>query len=118
MIKMTFCVRKREDISHEAFYDYWLNQHGPLVTSHRETLRIHSYQQSHSCLPELGQQLLDHRGMPENYDGIAELWWESEADLMAALAQTEANQALLEDEARFIDHARSTIQLVQEHKIF
>lgn len=37
MIKLTFCVCRRDDISEEEFHDYWLNKHGPLVKSVAES---------------------------------------------------------------------------------
>ena len=33
MIKLVYCIRKRDDIESEAFYRYWLDEHGPLVKS-------------------------------------------------------------------------------------
>jgi len=32
MIKQVYVIRKRADVSEKEFYDYWLHQHGPLVT--------------------------------------------------------------------------------------
>ena len=120
MIKLVFCVRKRSDISHEEFYDYWLNQHGPLVRSHSEALNIRRYVQSHTTFVEAGEQIAAARGMQRGYDGIAELWLD---DLEAIQSSTNseagraANIALLKDEARFIDLEASTIFLTEEHTI-
>ena len=47
MIKLTFCLRRRPDLSREAFYDYWLNQHAPLVRRHQSALRMRRYIQLH-----------------------------------------------------------------------
>ena len=33
MIRITFLLRKKADLSLDAFQDYWLNEHGPLVAS-------------------------------------------------------------------------------------
>jgi len=51
---------------------------------------------------------------------VAELWWESRDDLEAALGTPEAQEAaraLLEDEERFIDLARSALWLGTERPI-
>jgi hypothetical protein len=57
------------------------------------------------------------RGGPGPFDGIAELWFDSEEALVAASSSPEGRGAgtrLLEDERRFIDHARSPLFLVSE----
>jgi uncharacterized protein (TIGR02118 family) len=121
MIKMVFCVRKRSDISAQEFYDYWLNQHGPLVKSLREPLGIKRYVQSHTGWNEAGEQVVGERGMLKGYDGLAELWWDNVETVMKT-SQSEAgraaNIALVKDEARFIDLAASTIFFTEEHVIF
>jgi len=118
MLKVIFSVKKRDDITSEKFHDYWKNTHAPLVASYRERLRIKRYVQSHTIQPELGQGLAQARGAQSCYDGVAELWWESLEDFVAVLEDQDANAALLNDEATFIDFERSSIQLAQEHEIF
>ena len=120
MIKLVFCLRRRDDVPAEEFHRYWLEEHGPLVARHAEALGIRRYQQVHQVLPELSTALGASRAAPEPFDGVAELWWE-DADALVAPGATEegraAAQALLEDEKRFIDHARSPIFLAEEHEI-
>ena len=120
MIKLVFCLRRRDDVSEEEFHRYWLEEHGPLVRKHAEALGIRRYQQVHQVLPEFSRALGAGRGAPEAFDGVAEPWWD-DADALAAPGQTEAGRAagaaLLEDEKRFIDHARSPIFLAEEHEI-
>jgi hypothetical protein len=60
------------------------------------------------------------RGAPEPYDGVAELWWESEEALRAARGPEarEAGRLLLEDEAKFIDLANSPLWFNHEHVIY
>ena len=60
------------------------------------------------------------RGGPQEYDGVAELWWESIEEFQAATASeagVEAGRALLEDERRFIDLEHSPIWLSKEHEV-
>ena len=57
--------------------------------------------------------------LPE-YDGVAEVWFESEEDLMEAMSSPAGQRlsaALLEDEGNFIDHSKSTAFLVREHEL-
>ena len=119
MIKMVFCVRKRETVSDEGFYDYWLNKHGPLVRSYATALRIRRYVQSHTKHNEFGEMVVAQRGMKmPGFEGIAEVWWDSYEDIVEALETQEgqaASAALAEDEARFIDMQASTIFFTEEH---
>ena len=121
MIKLIFCLRRKPGMSLAEFQDYWLNRHAPLVRSHAETLRIKRYVQTHTLDdPSTQQAIARARGAPENYDGVAELWWESREDMAAGVATPEgraASIALLEDERKFIDHANSPLWLAEEHPI-
>jgi uncharacterized protein (TIGR02118 family) len=120
MIKLTFCLRRLPHLTREEFQRYWLEQHGPLVASFREPLRIARYVQTHSLEPAFSEVIQRSRGGPEQYDGIAELWWASREDLAAATSTPEgraAGRALLADERTFIDLAQSPLWFSEEHEI-
>lgn len=121
MIKMIFCVKRRPDLPEHEFYDYWLNQHGPLVRSRAQELNIRRYVQSHTTVAELGDAVSSGRGMKQQgFDGVAELWWDSLESMQAATgspAGEEANQLLLDDERKFIDLEASTIFFTDEHEV-
>jgi uncharacterized protein (TIGR02118 family) len=121
MIKLVYCIRRREDVSAEEFHRYWLEEHGPLVSSVAAAIGAARYVQSHTAEPELNALLQASRGAEEPYDGITEVWWESLADLRAALETPEGQEAqgrLMQDESTFIDFARSRVFLTEEHVIF
>jgi uncharacterized protein (TIGR02118 family) len=118
MIKLVFMVRRREGITREEFQRYWKEEHAELVKRHAELLRIRRYVQTHARDTDLDHAIAESRGsVPSQYDGAAELWWDSIDDLVQAATseggQT-AQQALLEDERRFIDLANSAIWLGEE----
>jgi uncharacterized protein (TIGR02118 family) len=121
MIKMIFCVKRKSTISHEDFYKYWLNQHGPLVKSQAEDLSIRRYVQSHTQQADFGSAVSAQRGMKQTgFDGVAELWWDSLESLQAVLSSEEGKAAgaiLAEDEEKFIDMAASTIFFTEEHEV-
>lgn len=120
MVKLTFCLRRLAHLSREEFQRYWLDVHGPLVRTHAPALGIKRYVQLHTDASALSDAVRKARGAPEPFDGVAELWWESEADLRTAGATAEgraASAALVEDEKRFIDLARSPLWLGTEHEI-
>jgi len=118
MLKLVFCLRRLPHLSRWEFQRYWREQHGPLVERHAEALRIRRYIQSHTLDSPLNAALQASRGGPAEYDGVAELWWESRAEFEAVLASPEgsaAGLALLEDERRFIDLAASPLFVCEEH---
>jgi uncharacterized protein (TIGR02118 family) len=121
VIKLIFCLRRKPGMSLAEFQDYWLTEHGPLVRSHAATLRIKRYVQTHTLDDPATQQAIARaRGAPENYDGVAELWWDSREDMAAGVATPEGRAAaieLLDDERKFIDHSSSPLWLAEEHAI-
>jgi uncharacterized protein (TIGR02118 family) len=121
MIKLVFTLRRREGMTREEFQRYWREQHAPLVRRHAGTLRIRRYVQTHARDTDLDGILAASRSSePSFYDGVAELWWDSLEDLVAAYS-TDAGQAagaeLLEDEQRFIDLPGSPLWLGEENVV-
>ncbi len=117
MIKLVMCLTRRADITREQFQDYWLNKHGPFFQKNAAAMRSKKYVQSHTLDTPLNDGMRTSRGMMPEYDGVAEVWFESEDDLMAAMSSPEFQElgaALLEDEGNFVDHARSSAFLVRE----
>ncbi len=118
MIKLVFCLRRQPQLTREEFQRYWRENHGPLVRKNAAALRIQRYVQAHSSGGPITQALRASRGAPEEYDGIAEVWWRSEEDLAEATSSEPgrvAGQELLEDERKFIDLAQSPLWLCREH---
>ncbi len=120
MIKLTFCLVRLPHLSREAFQDYWLNTHGPLVRSVQDVLRIRRYVQLHAFAEEISVPIRASRAAPPQFDGVAQLWWDSMDDLAALAGDEAARKAgalLLEDEKRFIDLARSPLWYGEEKPI-
>ena len=121
MLRLTFCLRRLAPMSLAEFHDYWLNKHGPLVRSLQPALGMLRYEQLHRIAGDIADGIRRVRGAPEPYDGVAELWWESEEAYRAAQRKPEAREAgrvLLADEAKFIDLPRSPIWLNREQVIY
>lgn len=119
MIKLTFCLRRLPHLSREQFQTYWREQHAPLVAKHAKTLGVLRYVQLHTGHDALNAGIAASRGAPAEYDGVAELWFES-AQAMAANsseAAAAAGRELLEDEQKFIDLANSPLWFGDEHVI-
>jgi uncharacterized protein (TIGR02118 family) len=121
MIKLVFTLRRREDMTREAFPLYWRGQHAPLVKRHADTLHIRRYVQVHPRDTDLNGAVAGVRGSkPRVYDGVAELWWDSLEELVAAYSSDAgqlAAQELLEDEQRFIDLPHSPLWFGEENVV-
>jgi len=121
VLKLTFCLRRLPTLSLAEFQEYWLNKHGPLVRSLQPALGMIRYVQLHHLPGDLADGMRRVRGAPKPYDGVAELWWESEETYRAARRNPEARKVgreLLEDEAKFIDLPRSPLWLSREEVIY
>lgn len=119
MIKLTFCLRRLPHLTREEFQAYWRNQHAPLVAKHAEVLGILRYVQNHTSHDKLNASMQASRGGPPAYDGVAELWFESEEAMAAnsSEAAAKAGAELLEDEKKFIDLANSPLWFGDEHSV-
>ena len=114
MFKLVFCLHRRPELSREAFQTYWRDTHAPLVKAAKDALGIRRYVQEHTFDSDLAAGAANARGIPagegHDYDGVAELWFDSEEALARIIATPEAQKhgaILAEDEARFIDFSRS-----------
>ncbi|MFA9407273.1 MAG: EthD domain-containing protein, partial [Candidatus Dadabacteria bacterium] len=74
--------------------------------------------QSHTMDTPINEGLRASRGMLPEYDGVAEVWFESEEALvqgMSSPAGQKLGALLLEDERTFINHSKSSAFIVKEH---
>ena len=120
MIKLTFCLVRLPHLTREAFQAYWRGTHAPLVASVAETLQIRRYVQLHSLPVEANEAFRATRQAPPEFDGVAELWFDSLDALAENGRRPEAQAAgalLLEDERRFIDLPKSPLWWGQERVI-
>lgn len=118
MIKFVMCICRHPELSRKQFQDYWLNHHGPLFQKFADTYKAKRYVQDHTVDTPLNESIRASRGMAQEYDGVAEVWFESEEEMIAAMSSPEGQKLsaiLLEDEAKFIDHAKSTAFITVEH---
>jgi uncharacterized protein (TIGR02118 family) len=115
MIRLVYLLRRRAGSSLEDFQRYWRETHGPLVAGFAGALRLRRYVQVHALDDPVDDALQAARGgMEPRYDGVAELWWDHESDFAEAMQSVPgraAGEALLEDEAKFIDLAQSPLWL-------
>ena len=119
MIRLTFVLRRKPEMSRAEFQEYWRNVHGPLVAKSSTALNVLRYVQVHTLDDPINDQLAEARGgMEEPYDGVAEVWWPNREALTSGLDNADGRAAakeLVEDEARFIDLAHSPLWFNYEY---
>jgi uncharacterized protein (TIGR02118 family) len=119
MIKVSFVMRRLPHLSREEFQAYWRDKHPMAVPEEAiPTLGVKRYIQVHTLDIEARDLVVGPRtGLEEPFDGIAELWVESEEALKRDWSSDAAKQilqAFFEDEQNFIDWSRSTILVSEE----
>jgi len=124
MIKLSFCLTRQDYLTREEFQDYWINNHAPLVKSVSKDLKIIKYHQIHckdyDFLNPTRKARVPKGILPNEYDGIAEIYWDSWDDLKSLSDDKKARDAgkiLLDDEAKFIDFQKSPLMFSDIHKI-
>lgn len=79
MFKAIILLKRRDDLPEAEFRDWWLTRHAPLVRK----------------LPKIRKAVFNTLN-DAAYDGVSELWFDSQADFDAAYA-TEIGQAVAAD---------------------
>lgn len=122
MNKITFCLIRHSELSREEFQDYWLNTHADLVRSVASKLSIRRYIQNHTIHNpsiDAGAKVrgIDTENNSHQYDGVAEIWFDSEESLLNSAnnpVAKELSRLLLEDEAKFINFEQSKFFFTEE----
>jgi uncharacterized protein (TIGR02118 family) len=118
MMRLVYLLRRQPGLSRDEFHRVWRDEHGPLVAFHQVRLNILRYTQSHRVDDPATEARTAARGMEPPYDGVAEVWWESEEALAAASISDAGRRAaaeVLADEGGFIDLPASPLWLAHEY---
>lgn len=116
LVKLFFPLRMRADVGSAAGQRYWHTRHGPLIRQQATCSGIRRYVQVHRFESELEPGLRASRGVEvDAYDGHAELWFDRAELSLSSPQRIRAAQRAVEDEAHFVDFARSSIWLGHEH---
>lgn len=102
MYHVVFLVKKRPDLTQEAFSRYWLDEHTPFTAS---VAGVRSYR----CYPALA-------GQNAPFDGVAILSFDDKAAADAAMASP-AFAAALADAPNFQDTAATTSFFADERVV-
>lgn len=122
MIKLVYLIRKRPDLSRDAFLALWRDVHATLVRSLAETIGARGYEIGASVEGACRESLRLSRGFaPSPYDGLLEIRWDDLEAYQRGFSSPEGLQAIermIDAERRFIDFSRSTAFLVEGETVF
>jgi len=111
MLKMIALMRRRPDLSHSQFVDYYESQHAPLAHSLFEFERY----ERNFIVPATLTGGAGERVPPFPYDVVTELYFRDRDHLEAMgreIANTDKGVLLTRDEERFLDRTSITAFLV------
>jgi uncharacterized protein (TIGR02118 family) len=115
MRQFVYPLRRKPGMTREEFQKYWRETHGPLVASVATVMGIKRYVQVHTPLDAERHHDATRGDMDEPFDGIAELWFDRESATGTPEQRAAAARLLAQDEANFIDFARSMMWTGEEH---
>jgi uncharacterized protein (TIGR02118 family) len=106
MVKLVYCISRKQGLSREEFRRYWAEVHGP-IGARIPGLRklVQSY-----AIPVSGD------ARPSEFDGMAELWFD-DVPALARARQSPEWQASTADEAHFVDPVRCASFVSEERQI-
>ena len=111
MIKMTMLLKRNPDIDHAAFVRHHRETHGPLFRSIPEAKNhVLRYIQTHPTEGEFPVPQAD-------FDGTAEIWFDSPEGMKAVLESETYEQKVLPDEKTFLDHENTLILVGEQTEI-
>jgi hypothetical protein len=120
LITIQYCLHRKSGMSPQDFSAYWRGPHAELVRALAERLGIVRYVQNHAALPEAAAQMQGMRGSAEPFDGVAAISFAGPEALARGnidATAADAQRLLADDEAQFIDIARSVILFTTTHEV-
>lgn len=122
MIKISYLMRRLPHLSLEEFQSYWSEKHPQAAPADAfSVLGVKRYVQVLPLETETRNLVIGPRtGLVEPFDGIAELWVESEESLEHDWSTEKAKEYVgifFKDEQNFIDWTRSTILVSKENVV-
>ena len=114
MIKSIALLRRKPDVSREAFIDYYETRHAPLILSLFPTIR--EYRRN---FIDLEGAFLYPDARPVDFDAVTEIWFDDRAGYDAFVAHAtkpEIAQKIADDESNFLVSSMTRMFLVEEHR--
>jgi uncharacterized protein (TIGR02118 family) len=104
VIKLAVLLKRKNGMTFEEFDRYWRDQYGDLIGSISDfTRHVRRYSQSHIIDPSYGGEGL--KWPRAEFDGIAEFWFESIAEMNRAFSEPKFVEEVGTDYAHFVEKA-------------
>ena len=117
-VKLAVVIKRREGMSFEEFDQYWNHIHGAIVTGVPEFARhVRRYVQSHWVADYSGAGDVSTLSSPWRrapFDGIAELWFDSIADMVRAFNEPQFMATIAPDDEKFVDAIHTQLFTLRE----
>lgn len=121
MIKLTYLIRKRPDLSEERFAEHW-RKHSERFAAAAGSLGARRYAMNLKCETVCNTCIRTARGLaPPDYDGLLEIWWDSLEDYQSGVGSPPGlavMDEIIDAERRFVDFSRSTAFFADEKIVF
>lgn len=115
MIKMMILAPRRPELTHQAFRNYLINVHAPLVravTEVSDDIRAYYY---NFRTPDAVDTALGHPAAP--FDVFSQIWFDSIADQVRGIQTKRYIEIVRPDEERFADGANARFHYMREVEI-
>jgi uncharacterized protein (TIGR02118 family) len=108
MVKLITIVKRKSGITRNEFIQHWQQVHARMAIEDKSFWnRVRKYVQNYVTSAD---------GQHAAWDGVVELWFDSQGELDAAFAGQETKNGLIADLDNFIDQA-SMISVVTEENV-
>ena len=111
-VKAVALLKRRDDISHAEFVDYYETRHVPLILSLLPG--ISGYTRNYA---DFGEAITGPEAPPFDFDVVTELWFDDRAAYdaaMAVAATPDVAAKIATDESHFLVSAKTRFFLVEE----
>lgn len=117
-VKLSVIIKRRPDLTFEEFDRHWVGPHADLVQSVPEfTRHVRRYVQAHVISDYTGDgdsSKLQSQWGTAAFDGIAELWFDSVGDMVAAFNEPKFIEQIAPDDEKFIDQSATQLMVLRE----
>lgn len=119
MIRMIYCVMRKEGVSLQDFRDYFDGEHQEQVCKVAKELKAVDFKQSLTLMVERNFTVMVRRGTEMPYDGVIEMWWDNAVELEKTMETDEAQskaESFFARENQYFDLSHSRIFFTEQPK--
>jgi hypothetical protein len=120
MIRMIYCVMRREGVSLQDFRNYFDAEHKEMVCELARELNATDFNQSLTLMVERNFTMMVRRGTEMPYDGVIEIWWNnaSEFDKITVAEGIQSKvDSVFNKASQYVDLTKSRIFFTEQPKV-